>query len=117
MSKKNNGGVFIAGMLVGGAIGTMLGILVAPRSGRETRRIIQKSAQAIPELVEDVSTSVQLQADRLSDSARRNWDETLTRLKEAIAAGIEATQIEAKEIQNTREITVESNSVEINRQQ
>lgn len=116
MSKKKNGGVLIAGMLVGGAIGGVLGILVAPRSGRETRRIIQKSAQAIPELVEDVSTSVQLQADRLSDSARRNWDETLTRLKEAIAAGIEATQIEAKEIQHSREITVESNSVEINKQ-
>ncbi|WP_013323309.1 YtxH domain-containing protein [Gloeothece verrucosa] len=117
MSKKNNGGVLIAGMMVGGAIGTMLGILIAPRSGRETRRIIQKSAQAIPELVEDVSSSVQLQADRLSDSAKRNWDETLTRLKEAIAAGIEATQIEAQEIPPSREVMVESNSLEINKQE
>ncbi|ACK72871.1 conserved hypothetical protein [Gloeothece citriformis PCC 7424] len=115
MSKKNNGGVFIAGMLVGGAIGTVLGVLVAPRTGKETRRIIGKSAQAIPELVEDVSTSVQLQADRLSENARRNWEETLKRLKVAIAAGIEATQVEAEE-QFARDITVESNSVEIKKQ-
>lgn len=93
MSRNNNSGLFIAGMALGGAIGTIAGMLIAPRSGRETRRILRKSAQALPELAEDLSTSVQLQADRLSESARRNWDETLFRLKEAIAAGVEASQI------------------------
>ena len=37
---------------------------------------------------------MQLQADRLSETAIRNWDETLIRLKEAIGAGLEATQRE-----------------------
>jgi gas vesicle protein len=55
---------------------------------------LKKSADALPELAEDLSTSVQLQADRLSESALRSWDETLGRLKEAIASGIEATQRE-----------------------
>lgn len=117
MSKKDNGGVFIAGMLVGTAIGTVLGILAAPRSGQETRRILKKSAQALPELVEDVSISIQSQTDRLSDSARRNWDETLCRLKEAIAAGIEASHLEAQPLQKSPKITVVSNSVEVNGQQ
>jgi gas vesicle protein len=99
MADKNNGngGLFIVGVLVGSAIGAVAGLLVAPRSGKETRRILQKSARALPELAEDLSTTVQLQADRLSESARRNWDDTLIRLKEAVAAGIEASQSLATE--------------------
>lgn len=91
---SNRSGVFIGGVLLGAAIGTLTGLVVAPRSGRETRQILKKSADALPELAEDLSTSVQLQADRLSESALRNWDETLERLREAIAAGIEASQQE-----------------------
>jgi gas vesicle protein len=91
---NNRSGVFIGGVLLGAAIGTLTGLVIAPRPGRETRQLLKKSAEALPELAEDLSTSVQLQADRLSESALRNWDETLERLREAIAAGIEASQQE-----------------------
>ena len=97
MSKKSTG-AFIGGVLLGSAIGTVTGLLIAPRSGRDTRQFLKKSAEALPELAEDLSTSVQLQADRLSESALRNWDGTLARLREAIAAGIEASQRESIEL-------------------
>lgn len=93
---NNRSGLFIGGMLLGAAIGTITGLLVAPRTGRETRKILKKSADALPELAEDLSTSVQLQADRLSEAALRNWDETLDRLREAMAAGLEASLRERK---------------------
>jgi gas vesicle protein len=93
---NNRSGVFIGGMMLGATIGALTGLLVAPRSGRETRKILQKSANAIPELAEDLSTSVQIQADRLSASALRNWDDTLERLREAIAAGVDASQRESQ---------------------
>lgn len=96
MSNNRSGG-FLGGLLLGAAFGTITGILLAPRSGRETRQLLRKSADALPELAEDLSSSVQLQADRLSESALRNWDSTLLRLREAIAAGLEATQREAME--------------------
>ncbi len=70
-------------------------------TSKETRQILKKSADALPELAEDLSTSVQLQADRLSETAIRNWDETLIRLKEAIAAGLEATQRERQTLSET----------------
>lgn len=89
MSEKNSGS-FIGGMLLGTAIGTIAGLLIAPHTGKETRKILKKSAQALPELAEDISTSLQLQADRLSETALRNLDGTLARLKEALAAGLEA---------------------------
>ncbi|MGF1938391.1 MAG: YtxH domain-containing protein [Nostoc sp. ChiQUE02] len=93
---NNRSGVFIGGLMLGATIGALTGLLVAPRTGRETRKILKKSANAIPDLAEDLSTSVQIQADRLSASALRNWDETLDRLREAIAAGVDASQRESQ---------------------
>lgn len=83
---------FLGGVALGSAVGTVMGLLVAPRSGKETRKILKKSAQALPEVAEDVSSSVQLQAGRFSETTFNNWEGTLGRLKEAIAAGIEARQ-------------------------
>ena len=91
MSNKNSG-QFVGGLLFGTAIGTVVGLLIAPRSGKETRKFLKKSADALPELAEDLSSSVQLQADRLSGSALHNWEGTLIRLKQAIVAGVEASQ-------------------------
>lgn len=85
---------FLGGVLLGTAVGTVTGLLVAPRTGRETRQFLRKSADALPELAEDLATSLQLQTDRLSDTALRNWEQTLIRLREAIAAGQAATEYE-----------------------
>ena len=93
---NNRSGVFFGGLMLGATIGALTGLLVAPRTGRETRKILKKSANAIPDLAEDLSASVQIQADRLSASALRNWDETLDRLREAIAAGVDASQRESQ---------------------
>lgn len=91
---NNRSGAFLGGMIIGAAFGTLAGLLIAPRAGRETRQLLKKSADALPELAEDLSTTVQLQADRFSETALRNWDGTLGRLREAISAGVEATQRE-----------------------
>ncbi|WP_315788868.1 YtxH domain-containing protein [Fischerella sp. JS2] len=93
---NNRSGVFIGGLMLGATIGALTGLLMAPRTGRETRKLLKKSADALPELAEDLSTSVQIQADRLSANALRNWDETLERLREAIAVGIDASQRESQ---------------------
>ncbi|BAZ46607.1 hypothetical protein NIES4102_36430 [Chondrocystis sp. NIES-4102] len=92
MSKRNSTGMFIGGLMLGSAIGTAVGLLIAPRPGRETRKVLRKSADALPEIAEDLSTSLQLQADRLSESTLANWEVTLVRLRQAIAAGIEASR-------------------------
>jgi gas vesicle protein len=94
MSENRSGssGLFIGGVLLGAAVGAVAGLLFAPKTGRETRQLLRKSANALPELAEDLSTSMQLQADRLSESASRNWDDTLVRLREAISAGVDASQ-------------------------
>ncbi|MGL5077821.1 MAG: YtxH domain-containing protein [Waterburya sp.] len=92
MSKQNSTGMFIGGLMIGSAVGTVLGLVLAPRTGKETRKVIKKSADALPEIAEDLTTSLQLQADRLSESTLENWEITLNRLRQAITAGIEASR-------------------------
>ncbi|MBD2088384.1 YtxH domain-containing protein [Microcoleus sp. FACHB-1515] len=108
---RGSSGLFVGGMLVGAVMGAVTGLLIAPRPGRETRQLLKKSADALPELAEDLSTSVQLQADRLSESALRNWDGTLARLKESIAAGIEASQRERQDESRIEPRTAEARPV------
>jgi gas vesicle protein len=83
---------FIGGIAIGAAIGTVTGLLMAPRTGRDTRKILNKTLTAVPQMAEDISSSVQLQADRLSVAAGERWQDTLDRLAAAIAAGVAASQ-------------------------
>ena len=114
MSRQNKTGTFIAGLTIGSALGTVIGLLIAPRTGQETRKVIKKSADALPELAEDLSTSIQLQANRLSEEALENWDETLARLKKAIAAGIEASNLEKTRRENQVIQTIDTNAEQNN---
>ena len=106
MSNQRSG-VFISGFLIGAALGTIAGLIVAPRSGKETRKILKKSVLALPELAEDLSTTLQLHADRLSETALRNWDDTLVRLQDAIAAGLEASQREHQKLSLQKNVQLE----------
>lgn len=91
MADKNHD-TFIGGVIVGAAIGAVTALLAAPRRGRDTRKILHKTATAVPQMAEDISSSVKFQADRLSAATVDNWHDTLDRLSEAIAAGVIASQ-------------------------
>jgi gas vesicle protein len=91
MADKHRG-TFIGGIFLGAAIGTVTGLLVAPCRGRDTRKILSKTVTAVPQMAEDISSSVQFQADRLSTAAGDRWHETLDRLATALSAGIVASQ-------------------------
>ncbi|MDJ0535951.1 MAG: YtxH domain-containing protein [Xenococcaceae cyanobacterium MO_207.B15] len=110
MSGGNRAGTFISGLAIGTALGAVVGMLIAPRTGKETRKVLKKSAEALPELAEDLSTTLQIQAHRLSDEALNNWEETLSKLKVAIAAGIEASQLEQTQARNTYIQSIKTNS-------
>lgn len=114
MSKNNSTGAFVTGMIIGGAVGAIAGMLMTPRTGKETRRILRKTVAALPELAEDLSTSIQLHAEHFSETALHNWQDTLTRLQDAIASGIEASQIEAQKTktEENRQPTPNNNTSE-----
>jgi gas vesicle protein len=92
MSQQEKNNAFLVGMIVGSSIATIVTLLLTPRNGEENRKIVSKTAQALPEMAEDISSTLQLKSDRLSQSALQKWDNTLNRLKKAITAGVEASQ-------------------------
>ncbi|MEN9225336.1 MAG: YtxH domain-containing protein [Thermostichus sp. HHBFW_bins_43] len=112
---ENRTGAFIGGLLLGTAVGTAIGLLLAPRSGRETRRLLKKSAEALPEVAEDVTSSLQYQSEKLLDSAQRSLDEALLRLQQAIAVGKEAMVQKRQELsqaQNLRALALDEADLE-----
>jgi gas vesicle protein len=102
MSNQRSG-MFIGGLLVGTAVGTVTSLLLAPKSGRENRDLMKKTVDALPALAEDLSANLQLHAGRLSTSAIKRWDDTLERLGEAIEAGVEAAQAQRQQLHQTAE--------------
>jgi gas vesicle protein len=91
MADKHRG-TFIGGMIIGAVIGAVTGILVAPRKGQDTRKILDKTVSALPQMAEDIASSVQFQTDRIADAASGRWHDTLDRLATAISAGVVASQ-------------------------
>jgi gas vesicle protein len=65
----------ITGALIGGLAGVVVGILIAPKSGAETR-------QEIAEKAKDFADRVQDEYDALYDKARRSTDTMIHRLQE-----------------------------------
>lgn len=111
---SNGAGKFLGGLIIGTAIGTAAGILFAPRSGKETRRALQDSAQDLPKFAEELGSNVQYQADRLTEQAQRTIDEALIRLQEAIATGQEASRKLQDELAMTLGSSSSTMSIEIN---
>ncbi len=111
MSEENRVGTFFTGLALGSAIGTIVGLLVAPRTGKETRKVLEKSTDALPELAEDLASTIQLQTHRLSNEAIQNWEQTLVRLQKAIAAGQEATEWEKSKIRTVQNKNTKQNEL------
>lgn len=92
MSKKDNS--ILAGIVIGSAVGTAVGLLFASRQGKETRAIVKKSLNALPELAADFSSTTQKRTQNWSNQAYQKWGRVRSRLQVAIAAGVEAASRE-----------------------
>lgn len=92
MSQDQKNSNFIIGIVIGSSIATVATLLFSPRNGSENRKVLKKTAQALPEMAQDLSSTLEINRHRLSESALKKWDNTLDRLKVAIIAGVEASQ-------------------------
>ncbi|GEM_PF-1164332 len=80
MSKNNDGIGFLIGLLAGTAIGVSVGMILAPRSGQESRRMLndkfetyrRKAAEAADELRANTSEAI-AKGKRYCDSVREHY--------------------------------------------
>ena len=91
---------FIAGLTIGALIGTTAALLLAPQSGRRTRRQIARTAESIGEAAADTLEGARDEARDLADRAsretrriarraRRGVDRTGDRISDAVDRGRE----------------------------
>ena len=109
----NRGSDFIKGLFIGGLMGAVLGILYAPKSGKETREDIARKADelitkakeeyeqtlekskrayesAVQRLKEMEMTEVESRVEELKERGKETFQDGKSRLKRAIDAGVEA---------------------------
>ncbi len=85
MSTKNAAGIALAA-LVGAAAGVVAGILVAPRSGSETReRMAQAAGQTWGEIIDGVEVNVGVACDEAAQTAQEASEKT-DELREKVEA-------------------------------
>lgn len=77
-------GKFIAGFIVGGAIGAIAGILLAPKSGEETRQQLSESAKDMIKKADETAKQIQSKADDAVTELQKKGDEIKTKLQDLI---------------------------------
>lgn len=96
-------GAFVGGIIVGAAVGAIAGLLAAPKKGKETRELIKESADALPELMDDVSDTLQYHAERWTEVGLNQWDRTLFRLRRAITTGLDVGKQERRRLERPQQ--------------
>lgn len=76
---------FLAGFVVGGAIGAVAGILLAPKSGEETRKLLSDSAQDIARRADETAKQIQSKADDAVSDLQKKGEEIKEKLQDLIS--------------------------------
>lgn len=77
-------GKFFAGFLVGGAIGAIAGILLAPKSGEETRAMLADGAKDALKRADETVKQIQSKADDVVSDMQKKGEEIKEKLQDLL---------------------------------
>ena len=75
---------FLAGFAVGAAIGDVAGILLAPKSGAETREMLGDMASDMAKKTDETVKDIQRKADNLITDAQEKSEEIMNKLQDLL---------------------------------
>lgn len=78
---------FAAGVALGGLIGAGTALLLAPQSGRRTRRKLRRTAEDLGDRAEETVEHAADDARHYADEARRAAERSGKRVKESVEEG------------------------------
>ncbi len=90
-------GKFLAGFVVGGAIGAIAGILLAPKSGEETRALIADTAKDMTQRANETVKEIQSKADDAVSEMQKKGEELKEKLQNVINQQKEGKEAQAAE--------------------
>ena len=102
MCNNNNGEGklvnFIAGVVIGSALGAFAGLLAAPKAGSETRHEILDGVHDTQEKATKLLDDLKNNSEKLLNDTKKIIDEKINLLSESIKAGKKAASESKKEI-------------------
>lgn len=87
----------VKGFILGGLIGAALGILYAPKSGKETREEIRQSAEELLEQAKKQYEEASRKIEQLASREKELYVGKKERVKKALDAGVKAFKQEASQ--------------------
>lgn len=76
---------FLCGFLIGGAVGAIAGILLAPKSGEETRKMLKDSTMDALKKADATVKEIQAKADDVVTDLQKKGDEIKEKLQNLIS--------------------------------
>lgn len=70
-----------AGFIVGGALGALAGILLAPSSGEQTRKELTKKTSRVISKAESSAKDIQAKTEHIVDEIQKKGDELLQKVQ------------------------------------
>jgi gas vesicle protein len=70
-------GAFLAGFIIGGMVGSIIALLLAPQSGEETRTIIRDRSIELKDKAVEAAESARVKAEEAAADARARADELM----------------------------------------
>lgn len=77
-------GKFLAGFVVGGALGAIAGILLAPQSGEETRELLNDASKDVVKKTDRTVKEIQDKADIVVSDLQKKGDEIMDKIQSLI---------------------------------
>ena len=77
-------GKFIAGFIVGGTVGAIIGILLAPQSGEETRGAIGNKTKEAYDKAQGAVKEIQAKADDVVSEMQKKGEEIIAKIQDLI---------------------------------
>lgn len=77
-------GKFLAGCVIGGALGAIAGILLAPQSGEETRELLNDASKDVVKKTDKTVKEIQEKADVVVSDIQQKGDEIMEKIQSLI---------------------------------
>ena len=89
MANNDDGSSFVMGFFVGGIVGAVVGILLAPRPGSETRATILEQSETLRDRAEELAAKVRERAGPTVDTVRERMGPAVEGVRERVGPVVE----------------------------
>ena len=93
-------GAFLAGFVLGGLVGAVTALLLAPQSGEETRLQIHDKSIELKDKATETAEEYRVRADEFSKQAKVRADEYIASTQEILEKQLERVQASKAETEN-----------------